>query len=93
MSEKKRRDRGILQYMTALSRTLLPMPEDVKNALVASDMWSEYMARPPYQRNDYIGWIERAERPETRQKRITQMIHELTKGGIYMGMVHTPSKK
>ncbi|MER8699550.1 YdeI/OmpD-associated family protein [Mesorhizobium sp. M0018] len=36
--------------------------------------------RPPYQRNDYLHWIERARHPETRRKRINQMIDELTKG-------------
>ena len=79
--------------MTALSRTVLPIPKDVKNALVERGVWTDYMARPAYQRNDYIGWIERAKRTETRQRRITQMIDELTEGGVYMGMAHAPSKK
>ncbi len=79
--------------MTALSRTILPMPKDVKDALVERGVWSDYMARPAYQRNDYIGWIDRAKRIETRQKRIAQMTDELTKGGVYMGMEHAPSKK
>jgi uncharacterized protein YdeI (YjbR/CyaY-like superfamily) len=79
--------------MTALLRTKLPIPKDVKDTLVESGVWDEYMARPPYQRNDYIAWILRAKRAETRQKRITQMIQELTKGGVYMGMAHTSSRK
>ncbi|HSG43712.1 MAG TPA: YdeI/OmpD-associated family protein [Anaerolineales bacterium] len=30
-------------------------------------MTDAYNARPPYQRNDYIGWITRAKREETKQ--------------------------
>ncbi|MER9485834.1 YdeI/OmpD-associated family protein [Mesorhizobium sp. M0563] len=40
-----------------------------------------FKQRPPYQRNDYLHWIARARHPETRRKRINQMIEELTKGG------------
>jgi uncharacterized protein YdeI (YjbR/CyaY-like superfamily) len=50
-----------------------------------------YDARPPYQRNDYLIWIARAKLPETREKRINQMLEELTQGGIYMRMPHRPS--
>ena len=69
------------------------LPKDVKDVLVKRGVWSDYMARPAYQRNDYIGWIERAKRLETREKRIAQMTDELKRGGVYMGMDHAPSKK
>jgi len=52
---------------------------------------SAYRARPDYQRNDYIGWITRAKRPDTRAKRIGQMLDELDRGGVYMNMAHKPS--
>ena len=74
-------------------RPIHPMPEDIRNVLAAHDVSKEYERRPHYQRNDYLGWIARAKRPETRQKRIAQMIAELKQGGIYMGMKHGPSKK
>lgn len=45
-----------------------------------------YHARPAYQQNDYIGWITRAKRPETRTKRLNQMLDELEKGGVCMRM-------
>ena len=45
------------------------------------------LRRPPYQRNDYIGWITRAKLPATRQKRLEQMLDELEKGDAYMKMV------
>jgi uncharacterized protein YdeI (YjbR/CyaY-like superfamily) len=50
-----------------------------------------YEARPAYQRNDYLGWFTRAKLPETRRKRIDQMLDELAQGGVYMGMRHHPS--
>lgn len=49
--------------------------------------------RPAYQRNDYLSWIGRAKRPETRARRITQMLQELREGGVYVGMQHRPSQR
>ena len=69
------------------------MPDDVKAALVGREVWHDYCARPAYQQNDYLGWIGSAKRPETRQKRIDQMLDELGRGGIYMKMDHPPSAK
>ncbi|MCL1803479.1 MAG: YdeI/OmpD-associated family protein [Eubacteriaceae bacterium] len=51
-------------------------------------MRERYDARPAYQRNDYISWIERAKREDTRQKRIAQMLDELQAGDSYMGMAY-----
>lgn len=69
------------------------MPPDVRDALDAADVMADYEARPAYQRNDYIGWITRAARQETRTKRIAQMVDELQRGGVYMNMAHPPSAK
>lgn len=71
---------------SGLSRPIRPMPEDIAHRLAADGLPDLYAARPAYQRNDYLGWIARAKRPATREKRITQMLDELRKGGIYMGM-------
>jgi bacteriocin resistance YdeI/OmpD-like protein len=49
-----------------------------------------YRARPPYQQNDYIGWILRATRPETRIRRIRQMLNEPQRGDRYMNMAYRP---
>ena len=70
-----------------------PMPDDVAQELEVRGVADDYAARPYYQRNDYLGWIGRAKRIETRQKRIEQMLDELDAGGIYMGMDHPPSRK
>lgn len=69
------------------------MPNDIAAALKSSGLCADYKARPAYQRNDYIGWIDRAKKPETRIKRLEQMLTELAQGGIYMGMEHKASRK
>ena len=67
-----------------LRRDLNPMPDDVRQALEARGLVNAYEGRPPFQRNDYLGWIARARKPETRQKRLAQMLDELEDGDIYM---------
>jgi len=67
-------------------RPRYPMPGYIREALEARGLRYAYDARPPYQRNDYIGWITRAKRPETQQKRLNQMLDELEKGDVYMKM-------
>ena len=69
------------------------MPSDVQMALEVAGVLGDYEARPAYQRNDYVGWITRAAREDTRQKRIDQMLAELRAGGVYMNMPHPPSRK
>ncbi|HBE86624.1 MAG TPA: hypothetical protein DDW53_16510 [Lachnoclostridium sp.] len=68
------------------------MPDDVMAELWKEDLTEAYNDRPSYQKNDYIGWITRARRPETRKKRIDQMLDELRSGDAYMGMVYSPKK-
>ena len=69
------------------------MPSDIAAALESSGLRADYNARLAYQRNDYIGWINRAKTSETRIKRLEQMLTELAQGGIYMGMEHKASRK
>lgn len=76
-----------------LKRSKNPMPEFVKKALIKSSLMDSFNERPAYQQNDYIGWINRAKREETKIKRLNQMLRELEKGGIYMNMKHPPSAK
>jgi uncharacterized protein YdeI (YjbR/CyaY-like superfamily) len=66
------------------------MPEFFRDALNARGLMDAYLSRPPYQRNDYIGWVNRAKRAETKQKRLNQMLDELKKGGVYMNMKWKP---
>jgi uncharacterized protein YdeI (YjbR/CyaY-like superfamily) len=66
------------------------MPEYIREALESRGVMDAYNARPPYQQNDYIGWITRAKRVETQQKRLNQMLEELEKGDVYMKMKWHP---
>lgn len=52
----------------------------------ANELIAAYEARPPYQRNDFLGWIARAKLPATQQKRLAQMLDELQCGDVYMKM-------
>jgi hypothetical protein len=67
-------------------RPRLDMPDFMHAALNKRKLMDAYMARPPYQRNDYISWITRAKLPATRQKRLKQMLAELKQGDVYMNM-------
>jgi uncharacterized protein YdeI (YjbR/CyaY-like superfamily) len=62
------------------------MPDFIREALDEHGLMDLYRGRPPYQRNDYIGWITRAKLEATRQKRLNQMLEELKKGDVYMKM-------
>ena len=63
-----------------LTREIQPMPDDVREALASRNLTAAYDARPAYQRNDYLAWIARTRRPETRHKRLNQMLDELGPG-------------
>jgi uncharacterized protein YdeI (YjbR/CyaY-like superfamily) len=75
-----------------LRRERYPMPDFMRDALAARSLTAAYDARPPYQRNDYIGWITRAKLPATQQKRLDQMLDELAKGDVYMKMAYRPKR-
>ena len=70
----------------ALTRTRQKMPDYIHDALTERGLIDAYHERPDYQQNDYIGWITRAKREETKQKRLTQMLEELKNGKLYMNM-------
>jgi uncharacterized protein YdeI (YjbR/CyaY-like superfamily) len=76
-----------------LKRPRHTMPRFIKQALEERGLMDAYEVRPAYQQNDYVGWINEAKRPETKEKRLRQMLEELERGGVYMNMVHAPSKK
>jgi uncharacterized protein YdeI (YjbR/CyaY-like superfamily) len=69
-----------------LTREIHPIPDDIRRLLHDRGLWEAYQARPPYQQNDYLGWIEQAKREDRRDKRIMQMLDELKSGGLYMKM-------
>jgi uncharacterized protein YdeI (YjbR/CyaY-like superfamily) len=62
------------------------MPDFVAEAFEARGLREKYDARPPYQRNDYLLWINKAKQDETKRKRLQQMLDELEDGQVYMRM-------
>ncbi len=73
-----------------LTRPIHPMPDFVLEALTERGLLTAFQKRPPYQQNDYIGWINRAKRFETKQRRLDQMLNELERGDLYMKMEYKP---
>jgi uncharacterized protein YdeI (YjbR/CyaY-like superfamily) len=71
---------------SSLSRPIQPMPQFVRDALEERGLLAAYKSRPPYQQNDYLSWINRAKRLETKEKRLHQMLDELARGDVYMKM-------
>lgn len=66
------------------------MPSSIRSALTKAGLMKAYRDRPAYQQNDYLGWIARAKLPQTREKRVAQMIEELRQGNRYMNMKWRP---
>ena len=62
------------------------MPDFVREALEERGLRAAYDARPPYQRNDYLLWINKVKGDDTRQRHLAHMLDELEAGGVYMGM-------
>lgn len=76
--------------MSDLQRPIQPMPEIVETALREANLSGQYAARPPYQRNDYLWWINSAKRDDTKRRRLSKMLAELKAGSGYMGMDWKP---
>jgi len=76
----------IKRDLSTLRRKINPMLEDIRKILEEKNLMEAYLKRPPYQKNDYIGWIERAVHEETRERKLKQMIEELELGNLYMNM-------
>ena len=69
-----------------LIRPRQEMPDFVRAELEARGLMDRFAERPAYQRNDYLMWINKAQRDTTKMKRLFQMLEELEGGGVYMRM-------
>jgi len=69
------------------------MPNAIRDVLEAAGLMAAYRARPPYQRNDYLGWIAAAKRDATLARRERQMLDDLADGHRYMGMPWRPGSR
>jgi uncharacterized protein YdeI (YjbR/CyaY-like superfamily) len=67
-----------------MARPRESITREISDALIDRGLRDAYDARPPYQRNDYLRWIEAAKTDETRARRLAQMLDELADGAIYM---------
>jgi hypothetical protein len=76
-----------------LKRKPVEMTPDIKQALEATGLRADFDHRPPYQRNEYLAWVTRAEHPDIRAKRLKQMLDELGKGGLYKRADDPASRK
>jgi uncharacterized protein YdeI (YjbR/CyaY-like superfamily) len=82
-----------MRDFSRLTRTIQKMPAYMRAALAKAKLTAAYRARPAYQQNDYLSWINRAKRPETKQKRLAVMLDDLRRGDRYMGMRYAAGKK
>jgi len=62
-----------------------PMPGNVKSELAKKKLMDAYLARPEYQRNDYLKGIALAIGVPAKQKLIDQMVADLEHGKQYKG--------
>jgi uncharacterized protein YdhG (YjbR/CyaY superfamily) len=84
------REKGYRRRST--KRVRHPMPDYVERELEGRGLMDAYKQPPPYQRNDYVGWITTARQEATRQRRLEQMLEELERGDAYMKMPYKPKK-
>jgi hypothetical protein len=73
--------------------TKQPLPGNVRAALDKRNLMDAYLARPDYQRGDYLKWIAQAAGPAAKQKRLDQMLEELEKGNVFKGEPWAPPQK
>ncbi|WP_191987980.1 DUF1801 domain-containing protein, partial [Lacticaseibacillus baoqingensis] len=71
-------------HTPAKRRAAVPVPETIAQAMVAAGVTAAYAARPLYQRTDYLNWIALAKQQATQQRRLDQMLAELTAGNVYV---------
>ena len=83
----------MIKGISKLKREKYSMPEYIRQALEETLLMKDYLARPAYQQNDYVGWITRAKKQETKEKRLQQMLSELKAGGVYMKMENAASAR
>ena len=79
--------------MMPLKRPKQPMLDLVADALEDTGLSETYAFRPPYQRNDYLWWINSAVRDDTKKRRLEKMLRELKQGHGYMGMDWNPTSR
>jgi hypothetical protein len=67
-----------------------PMPGNVKSALDKRKLMDAYLARPEYQRIEYLKTIANAYGTAAKEKLLEQMLSELENGKLYRGEPWAP---
>lgn len=57
----------------------VPIPPDLREALVEADVLDAWEAMPPGKREHILGWVEKAVHEVTREKRIARSVEEASK--------------
>jgi uncharacterized protein YdeI (YjbR/CyaY-like superfamily) len=77
-NNRKAYDDEFLRAKQAQVQVLAP---EFKRALKANDAaWRNFNALAPSYRKNYIGWLQSAKKPQTREKRLRELISVLEKG-------------
>ena len=69
------------------------MPGNVRTALEKRKLMDAYLARPEYQRLEYLKTIANAYGTAAKDKLLDQMLDELENGKLYRGEAWTPPAK
>ncbi|MEO6776979.1 MAG: hypothetical protein ABI467_28840 [Kofleriaceae bacterium] len=70
-----------------------PMPGNVRTALDKRSLMDAYLARPEYQRIEYLKTIANAYGTAAKDKLLDQMLAELEDGKLYRGAAWSPPEK
>ena len=72
------------QTTRVLARPHLPLPADVRHALVGHGVLGAFKERSPYQQDDHIARVNRARVVESRVARVMELVAELQHGDPFM---------
>ena len=68
------------QTTRVLARPHLPLPADVRHALVGHGVLGAFKERPPNQQDDCMAWVSRARLEASRAARILALVEALQHG-------------
>ena len=56
---------------------LQSLPDELESVLADFGLMAAFRSLPPYRQGDYVVWIESAQRAQTREARVADMLDEL----------------
>jgi uncharacterized protein YdeI (YjbR/CyaY-like superfamily) len=81
LREPGRANRPGTKIASAPARRAWPLPEYIEQAFKAAPRaWATFEQLAPSYRRSYIGWIDSAKRPETKERRLSEAIRLLERG-------------